>query len=135
MIDSDAFDQPLEGEPISLEELEELQDYSSRVFVHKAIKSYIVDIVNTTRGSGPNPIPGLDQHLRLGASPRGSIALMKVAQATALMNGRNYVIPDDVKAMRYSVLRHRLVRTWDAVADDVSVQGVIDATFQAVPVP
>mgnify|MGYP002724172634 FL=1 len=135
MIDSDAFDQPLEGEPISLEELEELQDYSSRVFVHKAIKSYIVDIVNTTRGSGPNPIPGLDQHLRLGASPRGGIALMKVAQATALMNGRNYVIPDDVKAMRYSVLRHRLVRTWDAVADDVSVQGVIDATFQAVPVP
>ena len=51
------------------------------------------------------------------------------------MKGRNYVIPDDVKAMRYSVLRHRLVRTWDAVADDVPVQGLIDATFQAVPVP
>ena len=135
MIDSDAFDQPLQGAPISLEELEELQGYSSRVFIHKAIKSYIVDIVNTTRGGGPNPIPGLDQHVRLGASPRGAIALMKVAQATALMNGRNYVIPDDVKAMRYSVLRHRLVRTWDAVADDVSVQGIIDATFQAVPVP
>ena len=135
MIDSDAFDQPLQGAPISLEELEELQGYSSRVFIHKAIKSYIIDIVSTTRGGGPNPIPGLDQHVRLGASPRGAIALMKVAQATALMNGRNYVIPDDVKAMRYSVLRHRLVRTWDAVADDVSVQGIIDATFQAVPVP
>lgn len=135
MIDADAFEQPLSAVPISLEELEELQGYSSRVFVHKAIKSYIVDIVNTTRGGGPNPIPGLAEQLRLGASPRGGIALMKVAQAVALMKGRNYVIPDDVKAMRYSVLRHRLVRTWDAVADDVPVQGLIDATFQAVPVP
>lgn len=135
MIDADAFEQPLSAAPISLEELEELQGYSSRVFVHKAIKSYIVDIVNTTRGGGPNPIPGLAEQLRLGASPRGGIALMKVAQAVALMKGRNYVIPDDVKAMRYSVLRHRLVRTWDAVADDVPVQGLIDATFQAVPVP
>ena len=135
MIDADAFERPLSAAPISLEELEELQGYSSRVFVHKAIKSYIVDIVNTTRGGGPNPIPGLAEQLRLGASPRGGIALMKVAQAVALMKGRNYVIPDDVKAMRYSVLRHRLVRTWDAVADDVPVQGLIDATFQAVPVP
>ena len=135
MIDADAFERPLSAVPISLEELEELQGYSSRVFVHKAIKSYIVDIVNTTRGGGPNPIPGLAEQLRLGASPRGGIALMKVAQAVALMKGRNYVIPDDVKAMRYSVLRHRLVRTWDAVADDVPVQGLIDATFQAVPVP
>ena len=135
MIDADAFERPLSAAPITLEELEELQGYSSRVFVHKAIKSYIVDIVNTTRGGGPNPIPGLAEQLRLGASPRGGIALMKVAQAVALMKGRNYVIPDDVKAMRYSVLRHRLVRTWDAVADDVPVQGLIDATFQAVPVP
>ncbi len=135
MIDDGAFRTDLTGDPITIEELEELQGYTSRVYVHKAIKTYIVDLANTTRGGGPNPLPGLSQHVRLGSSPRGGIALMKVAQAVALMQGRNYVIPDDVKAMRYSVLRHRIVRTWDAVADNVQVQGIIDAAFQAVPVP
>lgn len=135
MIDDGAFSQELDGQPISLEELELLQDLSSRVFVHDAIKSYIVDIVNTTRGGGPYPLPNFKAHVRLGASPRGGIALQEVAKAHALMDGRNFVVPDDVKAMRHSVLQHRLVRTWDAVADDVSVPGLIDAVFAAVPVP
>lgn len=135
LIDSGANQGHLSGPQISLSELEELQDYASRVFVHPAIKAYIVDIINTTRGGGPNPLPGLDRHLRMGSSPRGGIALMKVAQANALMQGRNYVIPADVKAMRHSVLRHRLVRTWDAVADGVSVDGLVDAAFNVVPVP
>ncbi len=135
LIDSGAFQENLTGAQISLQELEELQDYSSRVFVHPAIKAYIVDIINTTRGGGPNPLPGLDRHLRMGSSPRGGIALMKVAQANALMAGRNYVTPADVKAMRHPVLRHRLVRTWDAVADGVSVDGLVDAAFNVVPVP
>ena len=135
MIDAGAFNRPSVATPISLAELEELQAYTSRVYVHPAIKAYIVDVINTTRGGGPNPLPGLDKHLRMGASPRGGIALMKVAQAHALMSGRNYVVPDDVKAMRHSVLRHRLVRTWDAVADGVSVTGLIDASFNVVPVP
>lgn len=135
LLDSGAQQNPLNGTQISLQELEELQGYASRVFVHPAIKAYIVDIINTTRGGGPNPLPGLDRHLRMGSSPRGGIALMKVAQANALMQGRNYVIPADVKAMRHSVLRHRLVRTWDAVADGVSVDGLVDAAFNVVPVP
>ncbi len=112
-----------------------LQELSGRVFVHDAIKSYIVDIINTTRGSGPYPLPNFKSHVRLGASPRGGIALQEVAKAHALMDGRNFVVPDDVKAMRHSVLQHRIVRTWDAVADDVSVPGLIDAVFAAVPVP
>lgn len=135
MIDSGVFDQSMEGEPITLEELEELQGYASRVFVHSAIKSYIVDIINTTRGGGPNPLPGLSQHVRVGASPRGGIALMKSAQALALMQGRNYVVPDDVKALRQPVLQHRIIRTWDAIADGVPTQDIIDAVFRAVPVP
>lgn len=135
MIDSGGFESADPGDPITLAELEELQAYTARVYVHPAVKSYIVDIVNTTRGSGPNPLPGLDKHVRMGASPRGGIALMKVAQAGALMNGRNYVIPADVKELGHSVLRHRLVRTWDAVADGVPVSGLIDAVFNVVPVP
>lgn len=135
MINHDVFRGDLEGDPITLQDLDELQGYTSRVYVHDAIKSYIVDIINTTRGGGPNPLPGLDKHLRMGSSPRGGIALMKVAQALALMDGRNYVVPADAKKLGHAVLRHRLVRTWDAVADGVSVTGLVDATFNAVPVP
>ncbi len=135
MIDAGAFSEELVGEPITLEELEELQAYSSRVFVHPSIKAYIVDIVNTTRGGGPNPISNLSRHVRVGSSPRGAIALMKAAQANALLEGRHYVIPEDVKAMRHPVLQHRIIRSWDAIADDVPIQQIIDAVFSAVPVP
>lgn len=135
MIDAGSSGNDGSPEPISLNDLEELQSYTSRVYVHPAIKAYIVDVVNTTRGGGPNPLPGLEKHLRMGASPRGGIALMKVAQANALMHGRNYVIPADVKEMGHAVLRHRVLRTWDAVADGVSVTGLIDAAFNVVPVP
>lgn len=134
-IDDGRLARDLEGRPITLDELEELQSMSRRIFIHRTIKTYIVDLINTTRGAGPNPLPGFRTHVRVGASPRGGIALMRVAQALALMAGRNYVIPDDVKAMRHAILRHRLIRTYDAIADDVSVDGLVDAVFNAVPVP
>ena len=105
------------------------------MFVHETLKAYIVDIVNTTRGAGPNPLPGWNKHVRVGASPRGGIALMQISQAIALMSGRNHVMPDDIKAMRYGILRHRIIRTFDALADNVSIEGLIDAVFNAVPVP
>ena len=134
-IDSGSMCRPLDGEPISIEELRELQALTRRIFVHSTIKTYIVDLINTTRGKGPYPLPGFSTHVRVGASPRGGIALMQIAQARALMEGRNYVVPDDIKAMRHAILRHRLIRTYDAMADDVSVDGLIDAVFNAVPVP
>ncbi len=121
--------------PISLEEVRALQEACRRVFVHETLKAYIVDIVNTTRGAGPNPLPGWRNHVRVGSSPRGGIALMQIAQAIALMAGRNHVMPDDIKEMRYGILRHRIIRTFDALADNVSIEGLIDAVFNAVPVP
>ena len=105
------------------------------VFLPDTLKAYIVDIINTTRGMGPNPLPGFSQHVRVGASPRGGIALMRVSQAVALMAGRNYVMPDDIKKLRHAILRHRIIRTFDAMADEISVDGLIDAVFNAVAVP
>src|SRR5699024_8188213 len=87
------------------------------------------------RGGGPRPLPNLNQHLRVGASPRGGIALMRIAQALALQAGRAYVVPDDVKTLRHSVLRHRIVRTYDALANNVAPESLIDAVFAAVPSP
>lgn len=126
---------PLVGQPITLGELERLQALVDRVYVDAAIKRYVVDLVATTRGGGPRPIPGIDRMIRVGASPRGSIALMRIGQALALQAGRGYVTPEDVKAMRHPVLRHRIVRTFDALADDVPAEQLVDAVFDAVPTP
>ena len=134
-IEAGTMEQPIDAEPISLEDLTFLQQMTRRVFLHDTLKAYIVDIINTTRGMGPNPLPGFSQHVRVGASPRGGIALMRVSQAVALMAGRNYVMPDDIKKLRHAILRHRIIRTFDAMADEISVDGLIDAVFNAVAVP
>ena len=134
-IDSGSMDKPIDAEPITLEELTFLQQMTRRIFLHDTLKAYIVDLINTTRGMGPNPLPGFSQHVRVGASPRGGIALMRVSQAVALMQGRNYVMPEDIKKLRHPILRHRIIRTFDAMADDISVGGLIDAVFSAVAVP
>ena len=134
-IDSGQMTTISDVDPISLDDVRVLQDARRRVFIHETLKAYIVDIVNTTRGAGPNPLPGWKKHVRVGASPRGGIAFMQIAQALALMAGRNPVMPDDIKEMRYGILRHRIIRTFDAMADNVSIEGLIDAVFKAVPVP
>ncbi|HHW83269.1 MAG TPA: MoxR family ATPase [Actinomycetales bacterium] len=126
---------PLTVDPITLEDVRFLQRLSSQVFVHRTIKEYVVALINTTRGGGPRPLDGFTDHVRVGASPRGGIALMKIGQALALMSGRTYVVPDDIKQLRHAVLRHRLVRTYDALANNVSPESLIDAVFAAVPVP
>ena len=134
-IEAGTMEKPIDAEPIFLEDLTFLQQMTRRVFLHDTLKAYIVDIINTTRGMGPNPLPGFSQHVRVGASPRGGIALMRVSQAVALMAGRNYVMPDDIKKLRHAILRHRIIRTFDAMADEISVDGLIDAVFNAVAVP
>lgn len=126
---------PLTTTPLSLADALFLQELVERVYVDDAIAQYIVALVNTTRGGGPRPVPGLAQHVRVGASPRGAIALMRVAQALALQSGRAYVVPDDVKALRHSVLRHRIVRTYDAIATHIAPDDLIDTVFAAVPSP
>lgn len=120
---------------VSLDDIRFLQEKVDEVYVDPAVKRYIIDLVFTTRGSGPRPVPNLTQSVRVGASPRGSLALMRVGQATALLQGRDYVTPDDVRAMRYAVLRHRLVLTFDAQASGITSEQIIDAVFHAVPMP
>ncbi|MDO5661685.1 MAG: MoxR family ATPase [Brachybacterium sp.] len=120
---------------VTLDDIRFLQRIVDAVYVDASVKRYIVDLVFTTRGSGPRPVANLTQSVRVGASPRGSLALLRVAQAHALVHGRDYVTPDDVRALRYSVLRHRLVLTFDALASGVTPESIIDAVFQAVPIP
>ena len=134
-ISSGSFDRPITTRPISTDDVEWLQGAVERVYVDPVIKQYIVALINTSRGGGPRPVTGIERHVRVGASPRGGIALMKVAQAVALQEGRTYVIPDDVRLLRHGVLRHRLVLTYDALADGIAPEAIIDAIFAAVPTP
>lgn len=120
---------------ISVEDVKFLQELVARVYVDASIKRYIVDLINTSRGRGPVPIAGLTQQIRVGASPRGAIALMQVAQALAVAAGRAFVVPDDIKLIRHQVLRHRLVRTFDALANNVTSEELINAIFDSVPTP
>ncbi|AZN30220.1 MoxR family ATPase [Flaviflexus salsibiostraticola] len=124
-----------ETEPVTTDDVLFLQGIASRVYVDQAIKAYVVALINTTRGGGPRPIPDIGRHVRVGASPRGSLALMRVGQARALLEGRNYVVPDDIRIMRHSVLRHRLIRTYDALAAEIPPEAIIDSVFAAVPAP
>jgi MoxR-like ATPase len=71
----------------------------------------------------------------MGASPRGAIAFFQAARALALLSGRNHVLPEDVRELRYGVLRHRIHLTFEALAERVRVEEIVDAVFKAVPSP
>ena len=133
---SDTVDQhALTGDTVSISDVEFLRSAARRVHVSDAIMQYAVDIAATSRGAGTKPVQGLSSLVRLGASPRASIALVRIGQASALLQGRDYVVPEDVKAFAHAVLRHRILMTFEALADGVTSDQVVDSIVQAVPVP
>lgn len=123
------------GQRIDIDDIQFLRICARRVHVSDQIIKYAVDLTTTTRGVGPKPINGLAQLVRLGASPRASIALIRVGQAFALMNGRNFVIPEDIKMFAHEILRHRVLLTFEALADNLTSDEVIDKVLEVVPAP
>ena len=114
----------------SVDDVVYLQKLCKRIYIDPAIKKYIVDIVQATRMTDKILAPELAQYVAMGAS-----TFMEVAKAIALINGRRYCVPDDVKALRYSVLRHRIMLTFAAVAEDVKIEKIIDAIIGSVKTP
>lgn len=113
----------------------ELQGLVRRVYVDPAIRRYITALVRATRNVTELLGPELGNYVEIGASPRGSIAFFQAARAMAVVQGRHYVIPEDVRELRHSVLRHRIHLSFEALADRVRPETVIDAVFRAVPTP
>jgi len=111
---------------ISGEEILEMQQAVRDVYVDPSVRDYIVDIVSATR-----------QHpmVLLGASPRGSLNLMRCAQAMAAMAGRPYVLPDDVKAFTVAVLGHRILLRPEARTRSVTIEDIVLEAVKSVPVP
>ena len=120
---------------LTLSDIDRVQDIAEKVYVDPLVKKYIADIVSATR----NPAAYIDGkyagYIRMGASPRATINFLKIAKASALISGRDYAIPDDVKRMRHQVLRHRIALGYAAVADNVSAESLIDMIVDKVPTP
>ena len=119
----------------TLEDLKYLQELTEKVYIDNSIKNYIAQIILATRRPLGYIGKQLADYIDLGASTRGSIAFMQCAKALALINGRDHVIPDDIKELRYSILRHRVSLNFAAIADNITVEQIIDAIFGAIPTP
>lgn len=120
---------------VSLTDVTKLQQWCQQVYLDDNIKQYIIAIVAATRQPASHISPDLAKYVQFGASPRASLAFMQVARALALLNKRGHVLPEDIKALRYSVLRHRIILNFEAVADNISPETIIDAIFGAVQTP
>jgi MoxR-like ATPase len=124
-------DPPDLRQALSLEELQTLQRVVQDVYVDPALISYSVALATATRQRPPE----IKDYVAYGASPRGPISLVQSARALALVRGRDYVVPDDLAALAKDALRHRLVLTYQALAEEVSADSVLDAVLASVPVP
>ncbi len=122
-------------EKVPVTDISKLQKYAERVTVDDSIKNYIINIITATRNPRELIDAGLARYVEYGVSPRGGIALMKIAQALALIDGRAYVTPDDVKQLRYGALRHRIILNYEAAADEVHPEAIIDAIFAKIQTP
>ncbi|MGY2060490.1 AAA family ATPase, partial [Nocardia gipuzkoensis] len=116
-------------------ELIRLQKLASNTFVHHALVDYVVRVISATRKPaefGMNDVAGW---IAYGASPRASLGIIAAARAVALIRGRDYVVPQDVVEVVPDVLRHRLVLSYDALADEISPDDVIRRVLQTVGLP
>ncbi|MFW5719515.1 MAG: AAA family ATPase [Candidatus Dojkabacteria bacterium] len=120
---------------VNLEEILSLQELVDKVYIDASLKHYITSLVFATRNPGSHGLTDLGQVISFGASPRATLAFMKGAKAVALLNGRHYVIPEDIKSLRYEILRHRIVLSYEAQADGVQNEQVIERIFQTIQVP
>jgi MoxR-like ATPase len=116
-------------------ELVEARKVVKQVYVDDKVKDYIVDVVFATREPAKHGLKDLAPLVEFGASPRASIALNLAARAHAFLRHRGYVTPEDVKAVGPDVLRHRLVLTYEADAEEVTSEQIVKRVFEVVEVP
>jgi len=129
------------GRPIEVQRVAEADDIMAarsaiaELFMDQKVVDYIVDVVRGTREPQAVGLPELKPLIAFGASPRASIYLAQAARAHAYLRGRTYVVPEDVKAMAFDVLRHRVLLTFEAEAEDMDSDRVIAKILEAVGVP
>jgi len=119
----------------TLAEFQEVEKVADQLYLDERIRNYIVALVGATRHPAKVGLGDLVPLIAFGASPRASIALARGTRALALVRGRTYVTPEDVKELAPAVLRHRLVLTYEAEAEGVTAEEIIERVLLAVEVP
>lgn len=128
------------GSEINLErqllkaDIRRLRETAMQINVDERIEQYIVDIVLASRESN-RTINAYSRYIEFGASPRATLSLFRCARVKALFEGRSYVVPEDVKFVAPAVLRHRILLSYEAESDELSIDEVVAALLSAVPVP
>jgi MoxR-like ATPase len=126
---------PTAQQVISLEQVRQLQDAADRVYVDRSVLEYAVNLVLCTRTPENFGLAELRTFIELGASPRASIGLIRGGRALALLRGRNYLTPQDVFDVAPEILRHRLLLSYEALAQEVDVEQVLTRILSTVPAP
>jgi MoxR-like ATPase len=127
---------PPQARPVlDAERVVALQKAADAVYVHPLVADYVVRLVMATRQPADFAVPALDGVLDAGASPRATLGLVAAARALALLRGRDHVLTDDVRELAADVIAHRLLLGFDAVADGVSPDSVVEQLLVAVPPP
>jgi MoxR-like ATPase len=106
-----------------------------QIYVDDKIKDYVLDLVFATRQPSENGLTGLDPLIALGASPRASIYLVMAARAHAFLKGRGFVTPEDIKQIAPDILRHRLVISYEAEAEEVTSADIVQRILDQIEVP
>jgi MoxR-like ATPase len=127
---------PPEPVPVfTTDDLLALQGRADEVFVHNALVDYTVRLVLATRAPAEYGMPDVAPLIQYGASPRASLGIVRATRALALLRGRDYALPQDLQDIAPDILRHRLVLSYDALADDIPADQIIERILSAVPLP
>lgn len=113
----------------------ELREIVNQIYIDEKVKDYILDLVFATRAPQEYKLENLKPLISVGASPRASIMLTRAAKAHAFIRGRGYVTPDDVKQIGMDVLRHRVLVTYEAEAEEMTSEHIVKAIFDQIEVP
>jgi MoxR-like ATPase len=119
---------------LGLGKIKEIQDFNQHVYADEKIEEYVADIVDSTRHPQEYKLD-VDAYIDYGASPRASLWLILAAKARAILNQRGYVIPEDIKAVAHDVLRHRIILTYEAEAQGITSDNIIDKVIAKVRIP
>jgi MoxR-like ATPase len=130
-----SVDRPVASTVLTPEDVRSLQRAADEVFLHDAVVDYAVRLVLATREPREHGLDDVAGHVDLGASPRATLGLVAAGRALALLRGRSYVLPQDVYDVSRDVLRHRLLLTYEALADGVSANDVVERVVRTVTAP
>ncbi|MEU4407029.1 MoxR family ATPase [Streptosporangium sp. NPDC023963] len=112
-----------------------LQAMADQVSVHQLVADYVVRLVMATRSPAEYGLPELQENIEIGVSPRATLGLVAAGRGLALLRGRDYLLPDDVRDVAVDVMSHRLMLTFDAIADGIDPEDVVRQILAAVPPP